>query len=446
MSTTKINCNFPNCTESFETREDLRKHVDEAKHQETIHVIVRNLAYAFSLEDLKAEFSAFNPREVRISTNKDGRSKGFALAFFDKEEDRTAAIEALNDKELGGRKIKVSKPHPRPRVNAVNTVYIGKFKETPTEEAIRAAFEGIAISEVQIMKVAAEKDYAYVTFATEDDYKKALEISTVLDANVEPKRSPAPRRRRAPRKPAAAAATTPAAAAPKGEETEKPKADKTEKPRRPRRQRRAAAAAAPAAAAGEAEEVPKSAFVKNTVHVGKLPIDVDRKELVEKLKELFASLNPTSVKVSIRKSHGRFRAIAYGVVAFATEEEYAKALEIKKLGESDIVVDPKRAVSRQRRAAAPAATTTPAPRKVLKDTLFVGRLPNIITDEGLHEIFDGCAFKEAKIHEGKNSKYGVVVFANEEDAQKALETVKGTSVEGKEIIVEFKRDIAEKKN
>ena len=81
-----------------------------------------------------------------------------------------------------------------------------------------------------------------------------------------------------------------------------------------------------------------------------------------------------------------------------------------------------------------------------RKTLFVGRLPDIITDEGLHEIFDGCNFKEAKIHEGKNSKYGVVSFANEEDAQKALDTVEGTSVEGKEIIVEFKRDIPEKKN
>lgn len=420
----KINCNFPGCTASFETRDDLHKHVEEAKHQETIHVVVRNLAYAFTLEELQKEFEGFHPREVRIATRRDGKSKGFALAFFDKEEDRAAAIEALNDKELGGRKVKVSKPRGR-----TFTAYVGKFKTTPSEEDVKAAFAGIEVTKIEVIQVAAEKDYAYVTFATEDDFKKALDLKTVLEANVEAKRPS--RRRKLGRKPA-----------PKGEKAEKPKAEKKE--------------------AAAATEVPKPAFTKNTVHVGKLPAEATRESLIEDLKGLFASLNPATVKVVIRKSHGRFPAIAYGIVSFNTEEEYNQALEIKKLGDKDIVVDPKRAVPRRKKAAAapkkdgevprkatrkPRAPRAPrSPAKLLKDTLFVGKLPNIITDEGLNEIFDGCNFVSAKIHEGKNSKYGVVVFANEEDAQKALDTVKGTSVEGNEIIVEFKRDIAEKKN
>lgn len=443
MSATKINCNFPNCTATFDNREDLHKHIDELKHQDTILVVVRNLAYAITTEELQKEFEPFKPREVRIATRKDGKSKGFALVFFDSEEDRTKAIEALNDKELAGRKIKVSNRRPRSAAAPAGTtpaaaapasfvVYIGKFKEAPTEEALRGAFTDLAIEAVEIV---ADKLFAYVTFANEEDYKKALDTKTVLEANVEAKRGG--RRKRLPRKPAAAAPAT--------EATEKPKRAEKKAPRKPRAEKKET----PAPAAAAAEEPKQPTFTKNTVHVGKLPTEVPREELTEQLKGLFAAMNPTSVKVISRKSHGRIPAITFGIVAFENEEDYKKALEVKKLGETEIVVDPKRAAPRRKRAAAAGAAAPRAPRapaKTLKDTLFVGRLPDIITDEGLHEIFDGCNFKEAKIHEGKNSKYGVVVFANEEDAQKALDTVKGTSVEGKEIVVEFKRDIPEKKN
>lgn len=406
MSATKINCNFPGCTESFETREAFHAHIEEAKHHETIHVIVRNLTYSLTNEDLQKEFAQFNPREVRIATRKDGKSKGFGLAFFNKAEDRDAAIAALNGKELAGRKIRVS--IGKPRTGAETIAYVGKFEKAPSEEELKAAFSGLAITKVEIVSNEGKPAFAYITFADAENFKKALEAKTVLGANVEPKR-----RVRAPRniKKAAAAATPKKTA-------ETPK---------------------------KAAETPREPFVKNTVHVGKLPEGATK----EQLSELFASLNPTSVRIVSRKARARFPAYTYGVVAFANEEEYNKALEVKKLGEQDIIVDPKRSAARRRRNAKPAAAaagSAPAPRRLrrsantLKDTLFVGKLPDVITDEGLKEIFEGCAFTAAKIHEGKKGKYGVVAFASNEDAQKALETVKGTSVEGVEILVEFKRD------
>ena len=405
-TTTKINCNHPGCTESFETHEALHEHIEKANHQETIHVVVRNLTYSITKEDLEKEFAQFNPREVRIATRKNGKSKGFGPVFFNKEEDRDAAIAALNGKELVGRKIRVSKPRAggaaTPASAPDNVVFVGKFgKTTPSEEELRAAFPGLEITKVEFKNTKDNAPYAYVTFANAEAFNKALKNKTVLDATVEAKRGHTRRSIKKINKPVATTKKT--------EET--PKKD---------------------------AEVPREPFVKNTVHVGKLPEGTTK----EQLSELFAPFNPTSVKIVIRKTRFRTRSFAYGVVAFGNEEDYKKALEIKKLGDKDIIVDPKKSPSIRRNTGSAVHHRQRRNTSTLKDTLFVGRLPDVITDEGLKEIFEGCAFTSAKIHEGKKAKYGVVTFASNEDAQKALDTVKGTSVEGVEILVEFKRDTA----
>ncbi len=70
---------------------------------------VGNLTYAVTVDELKQEFLRFGAlREVKIINGPDGTSKGFGFVEFEKHEDAAEAMEALNDQELKGRKLRIS--------------------------------------------------------------------------------------------------------------------------------------------------------------------------------------------------------------------------------------------------------------------------------------------------------------------------------------------------
>jgi RNA recognition motif-containing protein len=73
---------------------------------------IGNLEFGITEEELKKFFAekGITAKEVKIITDKySGRSKGFGFAEFDTEEQAQAAIEALNEQELNGRKLMVNK-------------------------------------------------------------------------------------------------------------------------------------------------------------------------------------------------------------------------------------------------------------------------------------------------------------------------------------------------
>ncbi|OGJ37676.1 MAG: hypothetical protein A2383_04155 [Candidatus Pacebacteria bacterium RIFOXYB1_FULL_39_46] len=86
--------------------------------QDPSKLYVGNLAYSVTEDDLRAAFGEYGEIEEckLIMDFRTGRSKGFAFVKFVSEEMATAAMEALNEQELQGRKmfIKVAMP-PRPR-------------------------------------------------------------------------------------------------------------------------------------------------------------------------------------------------------------------------------------------------------------------------------------------------------------------------------------------
>ncbi len=75
---------------------------------------VGNLPFSVSEKELSEIFSSYKPSETVLITDRySGRSKGFGFVTIDNEEEAKKAIKEMNEKEIGGRKIKVSEARPR---------------------------------------------------------------------------------------------------------------------------------------------------------------------------------------------------------------------------------------------------------------------------------------------------------------------------------------------
>lgn len=79
-------------------------------------IYVGNLSYETSEKDLQEEFGAFG-ETVSVEIIKDkysGQSRGFAFVEMSDDKAAQAAIDALNNKELKGRKLNVNEARPQP--------------------------------------------------------------------------------------------------------------------------------------------------------------------------------------------------------------------------------------------------------------------------------------------------------------------------------------------
>lgn len=77
---------------------------------------VGNLPYSITSEKLKELFSEFGEvLDAVIITDKfnNNRSKGFGFVEFANDADGKKAIEAMNEKEIDGRNIKVNEARPK---------------------------------------------------------------------------------------------------------------------------------------------------------------------------------------------------------------------------------------------------------------------------------------------------------------------------------------------
>ncbi|MFH1504371.1 MAG: hypothetical protein ABIH08_03155 [Candidatus Omnitrophota bacterium] len=80
--------------------------------EEQKKLYIGNLEYGVTDESLKSfiEEKGLTVKEVKIIMDKySGRSKGFGFAEFDTEDQAQAAIDALNEQDLNGRKLTVNK-------------------------------------------------------------------------------------------------------------------------------------------------------------------------------------------------------------------------------------------------------------------------------------------------------------------------------------------------
>ena len=80
-----------------------------------MNIYVGNVKYEMTENDLKEMFSAYGEvASARIITDKDtGRSKGFGFVEMPNDSQAHVAIESTNEKEIGGRTLKVNEARPR---------------------------------------------------------------------------------------------------------------------------------------------------------------------------------------------------------------------------------------------------------------------------------------------------------------------------------------------
>jgi RNA recognition motif-containing protein len=90
---------------------------------------VGNLPYSVSDRDLHELFSAHGAvRSAQVIKDRDtGRSKGFGFVEMADAGEAQAAIDALNDHELNGRKLTVNEARPREDRGAAPRGYAGGF-------------------------------------------------------------------------------------------------------------------------------------------------------------------------------------------------------------------------------------------------------------------------------------------------------------------------------
>lgn len=80
-----------------------------------MNIYVGNLAYGVTEDQLRDAFAQFGTvsRVNLIMDRETGRSKGFAFVEMDDNSEADAAIKGLNDKDLGGRRMRVNEAKPR---------------------------------------------------------------------------------------------------------------------------------------------------------------------------------------------------------------------------------------------------------------------------------------------------------------------------------------------
>ena len=80
-----------------------------------MNIYVGNLSYSMTDDDLRALFSEFGEvTSANVIMDKfSGQSKGFGFVEMPQQEDAEAAIKALNDQDVKGRRIKVNQARPK---------------------------------------------------------------------------------------------------------------------------------------------------------------------------------------------------------------------------------------------------------------------------------------------------------------------------------------------
>lgn len=85
----------------------------------------------------------------------------------------------------------------------------------------------------------------------------------------------------------------------------------------------------------------------------------------------------------------------------------------------------------------------------MKNKLYVGNLPYSATADRLREVFSqfgeitDCVVITDR-HSGRSKGFGFVEFANEEDAQKAVDGMHGKDMDGRNIVVNVARPKTER--
>lgn len=87
------------------------------RESKSMNIYVGNLPFGITEAELQTAFAAHGAvTQVKVITDQNtGRSRGFAFVEMDDDAEAQAAIDALNESEMGDRKIVVNKARPKSR-------------------------------------------------------------------------------------------------------------------------------------------------------------------------------------------------------------------------------------------------------------------------------------------------------------------------------------------
>mmetsp|Transcript_32973 Transcript_32973/g.49804 ORF Transcript_32973/g.49804 Transcript_32973/m.49804 type:complete len:179 (+) Transcript_32973:113-649(+) len=174
-----------------------------------------------------------------------------------------------------------------------------------------------------------------------------------------------------------------------------------------------------------------------SLYVGNLPWDAKDDEL----KTLFEKYGCTVAAMQRYKDSERSKGFAIVTVGDATKA-IADLHDSEFQGRTIIVredrgpVDKSTFQDKKKKERAPRAKREDVP----SETVYVGNLPWSVTSEQLASSFSDHVSANVKFGmDGRSRGYGLVAYKSVEEAQKAIDEMHGTEIEGRKIICRFSR-------
>ena len=169
--------------------------LDEIRSQFT-NIYVKNLDTETSEEDFRKLFEPFGLiTSAVLNLDVDGKSKGFGFVNFDSHESAEKAVEALNEKDINGKKLFVGRAQKRnerdeelrrtfdaakmerlAKLQGVN-LYVKNIDDDMDDEKLRAEFEPYGtITSSKLMRddKGVSKGFGFVCFSTPDEATRAI--------------------------------------------------------------------------------------------------------------------------------------------------------------------------------------------------------------------------------------------------------------------------------
>ncbi|KAG6866964.1 hypothetical protein C0991_003880 [Blastosporella zonata] len=177
------------------SRKERQSKLDEIKAQFT-NLYVKNLDLEVTQEEFEKLFSKYGAvTSALVSVDEEGKSKGFGFVNFEQHEDAQKAVDELNDFELNGKKLFVSRAQKKAereeelrnsyeqakmeklsKYQGVN-LYIKNLEDDVDDEKLRAEFEPFGtVTSCKVMRddKSVSKGFGFVCFSSPDEATKAV--------------------------------------------------------------------------------------------------------------------------------------------------------------------------------------------------------------------------------------------------------------------------------
>ncbi|KAI9595915.1 hypothetical protein BDF19DRAFT_343190, partial [Syncephalis fuscata] len=178
------------------SRKERQSKIEEARSKFT-NVYVKNLDLSVTNEQFDEMFSKFGPvTSAVIATDPEtGASKGFGFVNFENHDDAHNAVEAMHDKEIGDKRLYVSRAQKKAereeelrrqfemaKIEKLNkyqgvNLYVKNLEDTVDDEQLRQEFTDYGvITSAKVMRdeKGVSKGFGFVCFSSPDEATKAV--------------------------------------------------------------------------------------------------------------------------------------------------------------------------------------------------------------------------------------------------------------------------------